>query len=61
MWERREVRDALGRRCPFIGARGGRRVTIMAGIGGETASSVNDDLSALKLRFRGGGGLTAAV
>jgi hypothetical protein len=61
MWERREVRDALGRRCPFIGAWGGRWVTIMAGIRGETVGGVNDDLSALKLRFKGGGGLTATV
>jgi hypothetical protein len=43
------VQDAPGQRCPFIGARGGRRVMIMAGIGGEMGGGVNGDLSALKL------------
>jgi hypothetical protein len=43
------VWDAPGRRCPFIGAEGGRGVAIMASIGGEVGGSVNGDLSALKL------------
>jgi hypothetical protein len=43
------VQDASGRRCPFRGGGGGRRATIMAGIGGEMGGGVNGDLSALKL------------
>jgi hypothetical protein len=35
------VRDAPGWRCPFIGAGGGRRATIMVDIGGETGGDVN--------------------
>jgi hypothetical protein len=64
MWERRRegwwvVRDALGQRCPFIGARGWRRLMTIAGISGETGGSVNGELSSLKLQFKGG--VTAAV
>jgi hypothetical protein len=47
------VPDASGWRCPFIGAGGGCRATILVGIGGETGGGVNGDLSALKLRFKG--------
>jgi hypothetical protein len=36
---------------PFIGARGGGRAAIMAGIRGETGGGVKGDLSAVKLRF----------
>jgi hypothetical protein len=50
------VWHAPGWRCPFIGARGGCRAMIMAGIGGETGGSVHGDLSALKLQFKRGGG-----
>jgi hypothetical protein len=38
-----------GWRCPFIGAGGGRGVTILADIVGETSGVVNGNLSALKL------------
>jgi hypothetical protein len=50
------VWHAPGWRCPFIGARGGCRAMIMAGIGGETGGSMHGDLSALKLQFKRGGG-----
>jgi hypothetical protein len=45
-----------GAEVPFYRGRGGRQTTIMAVIGGETGGDMNGDLSALKLRFKGGGG-----
>jgi hypothetical protein len=50
------VRDSPGQRCPFIRAGEGHQVTIMAGIRGEMGGGMNGDLSALKLRFKLGGG-----
>jgi hypothetical protein len=48
-----------GAEVPFYRGRGGRRVTIMADIGGEMDGCVNGDFSALKLRFKGG--VTVAI
>jgi hypothetical protein len=55
------VKDTLGWRCPFIGVGGGRQATLVAGIRGEMGGGVNGDLSALKLRFRGGNGCSLMV
>jgi hypothetical protein len=38
-----------GRGSPFLGARGGCRAAIMAGIGGEMGGGVKGDLSVVKL------------
>jgi hypothetical protein len=47
------VWDALGWRCPFIGAGEGRQAMIVAGIEGQMGGGMNGDLSSLKLRFKG--------